>query len=236
MRRIRHHFASAGVLALAAALAACSAEPLHPEAIPVAPKTVQVAWQVEPHPVQFAIGSDRPAPGEIAGIDRFLAQFADETSVQVFVATDPATAGRALAERRFALLERHLAARGFAARPMTAEIGGGVPAVADPRIATVYVGHFVAAAPGCPDWRKPTAADFTNTHSSNFGCATAVNFSQMLANPGDLLRGQPLGPADAERAARSIRDYREGAPKDQQNGGAAGIGGMSTTTGSGGTP
>jgi type IV pilus biogenesis protein CpaD/CtpE len=35
----------------------------------------------------------------------------------------------------------------------------------------------------------------------------------MLADPGDLLRGRSLGPADGEAMSRGIRDYRAGKAK-----------------------
>ena len=105
-------------------------------------------------------------------------------------------------------------------------------ATAGPAAAGVYVGRYAAVTPSCPDWRKPTASDYTNTQSSNFGCSTALNFAQMLADPGDVLRGQRMGPADGARAAIAVRNYREGKkPGEQQGGGGSTAAGGATTSG-----
>src|SRR3546814_1263456 len=91
---------------------------------------------------------------------------------------------------------------------MAAGIPGAVPAT-DPDRAVVYVGRYHVVLPDCPDWHKQTAADFTNTPSSNYGCATTVNFARMLADPGDLVQGRDPGPSDGERLAGTIRAYRD---------------------------
>lgn len=218
-------------LAFGTMLAGCSSEPLRPDAIYIPPKQVRVEWRVDQHPVVFPIGSDQPLPGQLAALDQFIAAHSDEGDIQIFIDADPAVVGRELAARRYARLQSYIAARGFSARPAERD-AAAMATEPDPRRATVYIGRFVALAPACPDWRKPTASDFTNTPSSNFGCATAVNFSQMIANPGELLRGQTMGPADGERAARAIRRYREGEKEQQSNG--AGATGMGITTTGGG--
>ena len=234
MNSHKRSFAALALLAVGTSLAACSAEPIHPEAVFVEPKAVKVEWRVERLAVDFPVGSASPAPGELYQLDRSLATYADDASVRVFIETDPASTGRELASRRYALLQGHLAALGLAAEPVAAG-ALGEPGSAGPGTANVYVGRYATIAPSCPDWRKPSASDYTNTQSSNFGCATALNFAQMLANPGDLLRGQRMGPADGARAAIAIKDYREGKkPGEQRNGDAAGTTAAGVTT-SGGT-
>src|SRR3546814_4170363 len=91
---------------------------------------------------------------------------------------------------------------------MAAGIPGAGP-VTDPDRAVVYVGRYHVVLPDCPDWRKQTAADFTNTPSSNYGCATTVNFARMLADPGDLVQGRDPGLSDGDRLAGTIRAYRD---------------------------
>ena len=232
MHKRNRHLAALALLAMGTALTACSSEPLRPDAVFYAPKTnaAQVEWRVERHPVSFPIGSERPAPGQLAQLDSFLGAYADDLSARVFLEANPAAVGRELAGRRYAVLDRHVAAQGITAEPIARD-ALAEQASADPSVANVYVGHFVVVPPSCPDWRKPTASDFTNTQSSNFGCATAVNFSQMLANPGDVVRGQRMGPADGARAAIPVRDYREGKKAGEQNGG----GGATTGGGNGAT-
>jgi outer membrane protein OmpA-like peptidoglycan-associated protein len=62
--------------------------------------------------------------------------------------------------------------------------------------------------PGCPDWSQPTAMNAGNLPTSNFGCATSLNLVRMLADPRELVRGAPLGPADGTREAAAVARYR----------------------------
>lgn len=221
------------VLAASAALAACSAEPVHPEAVYVAPKTITAEWRIAPIPVAFPLGSAAPAAGELVRLDHALYPYADNASARFFVETDPASSGREVAARRFAMLKNHMASLGFTVEPVAPD---GTHPPAGPTSAVVYVAHYAAVTPSCPDWRKPTSSDYTNTQSSNFGCATMMNFAQMLADPGDLLRGQQMGPADGARAAIAIDNYRQGKkPGDQQSSSSGGTGSAAASTTSGGT-
>lgn len=79
---------------------------------------------------------------------------------------------------------------------------------------TVYVRRYVAVLPACPDWSGVPGIDFNNQPSSNWGCATAMNFGMMLADPGDLVRGRDPGYADGEYSARAVEAYRQGKAKD----------------------
>lgn len=106
------------------------------------------------------------------------------------------------------------------ARSQVAEIAGrygmmvaaGTPAsagAAQPGVLRVVVNRKRAGVPGCPDWHDPSNPNFSNETYSNFGCAVNANLAAQVANPADLLRGQP-GPAaeDAEAAAKAIIMYR----------------------------
>jgi pilus assembly protein CpaD len=62
--------------------------------------------------------------------------------------------------------------------------------------------------PTCPDWTGEPGRNYANQPGSNWGCATAVNFGTMVANPADLARGHELLPGDGERLSRSINRYR----------------------------
>jgi pilus assembly protein CpaD len=95
--------------------------------------------------------------------------------------------------------------------PMTP---GQVPAGSIRVVAT----RDVADVPSCPDWdaRDNGVSPRQNT-SSNFGCATNANLSAMIANPGDLVRGQgDSGNGAASTASRAIRVYRQRQPTGQQ--------------------
>ncbi len=55
----------------------------------------------------------------------------------------------------------------------------------------VVVTRMSAAVPNCPDYSRVYQPDYTASTSSNFGCAINTNLAAMVANPGDLVRGQP---------------------------------------------
>lgn len=226
-----HRPLRAAVLPMAIAglmLAACSAQPIYPEAAGVE-KVVGIDWRMERHPVRFGLGQTAPAPGEIAQLDSFVRPYVNDTAVRVYVDAAPGAAGADVADQRMQVLVAWLEEKGFDPRVMIAGIPGAVPAT-DPDRAVVYIGRYHAVLPDCPDWRKQTAADFTNTPSSNYGCATTVNFARMLADPGDVVLGRDPGPSDGDRIAGTIKAYREAPSRDAAAGAPTAI----STTGGGG--
>ena len=46
------------------------------------------------------------------------------------------------------------------------------------------------------------------------GCATGLNLARMVADPNDLLIGEPAGPTDGVTAARAVNRYRAGETED----------------------
>lgn len=74
--------------------------------------------------------------------------------------------------------------------------------------AIIQTGRYLVTMPPCPNWSKSSAADFTNMHSSNFGCAQATNLGLMVASPADLAEGRPVGLADALPAAAAVQRYQ----------------------------
>jgi pilus assembly protein CpaD len=84
------------------------------------------------------------------------------------------------------------------------------PAPAD--AAVIRRERYVVTVPPCPDWSKPAAGagDFTNTSSSNFGCAAALNLGLTVATPADLVEARRVGPTDAHPAAEAVNNYRLG--------------------------
>lgn len=61
----------------------------------------------------------------------------------------------------------------------------------------------------CGDWSYPLGDDPTNGHFAELGCSTRANLERMVANPGDLVRGRDLGPADGIREIGAIQRYHE---------------------------
>lgn len=188
------------------------------------PKITAVTWTVSRHEIQFVAGSQQPAAGEVARLNAFLAGFDLRRPLHVYVgvggAADAADANGApegaetqLAAWRTAAAHVLLRQHGISVRadPPPAEAGGALasrPFGADS--AVVLVGRFEVWVTGCPDWRKPELDEFSNSESSNFGCASANNLALMIADPEDLVRGREAGPSDGVRAAQTIRDYKSG--------------------------
>jgi type IV pilus biogenesis protein CpaD/CtpE len=85
-------------------------------------------------------------------------------------------------------------------------------APAPPDAAVIRRERYVVTVPPCPDWSKPAigAGDFTNTASSNYGCATATNLGLMVATRADLVEARQAGLTDAHPAAEAVNNYRLG--------------------------
>ena len=113
----------------------------------------------------------------------------------------------AVTEARIDAIADRLRKRVPAARPAVRSIGLA-PGVRD-RV-RVVVGRYIVVPPDCPNWGQPSNRNPGNFQSSNFGCATTVNLGLMAADPGDLIRGQPLSPADGAAASLAIQRYRAG--------------------------
>ena len=68
-----------------------------------------------------------------------------------------------------------------------------------------------AVVPHCGIWPEDAAERLSTTRSyHNFGCAAQQNLAAMVANPADLLRPQPMAPANGARRANVITKYGAG--------------------------
>lgn len=77
----------------------------------------------------------------------------------------------------------------------------------------VVVSRLRAEVPGCPDWSRNAANEFDSNTSSNYGCAINSNLAAMVANPGDLVRGQGnRSGTDPRVSFRAIDAYRKATP------------------------
>ncbi len=167
---------------------------------PVPLKQNKVEFVNLDYDVHFAPRSKAPAAGEVDGLSAFLKESAVGDGDTLTVA-GPGTSMLA-AQRKAAVLadlnHRHIRA--------VAATDSGVASDA----VQVRVGRAVVTAPRCPDWSKPEADNSTNSPSSNFGCATESALAMMVADPADLVRGKPTGPADGAVLARGAEMYRSG--------------------------
>lgn len=95
-----------------------------------------------------------------------------------------------------------------------------------PGTVRVIVTRMTASVPGCPDFSRQYQPDFSASTSSNFGCAVNSNLAAMVANPADLVRGEPgTTLVDPATGVRAVSAFRRATPS----------GGGGTTVGGGGT-
>ena len=82
-----------------------------------------------------------------------------------------------------------------------------------PGTARIVISRTRATVPGCPDFSRMDASNFNAHTSSNQGCAINSNLAAMVANPADLVRGQPgAETVDAAASSKAIDTFRRAAP------------------------
>lgn len=80
-------------------------------------------------------------------------------------------------------------------------------------MARVVVSRTAAKVPGCPDFTRTGTDEFEGSTTSNYGCASQANLAAMVADPLDLVRGQPgTETFDSKTSGRAIDTYRKAAP------------------------
>jgi len=93
-----------------------------------------------------------------------------------------------------------------------------------PGTVRIVVTRTTANVPNCPDYSRQYQPDYTASTTSNFGCSTNSNLAAMIADPNDLVRGEPgSGLSDPASASRAVKVYRDATPT-----GAAPLKGEST--------
>lgn len=77
----------------------------------------------------------------------------------------------------------------------------------------VIVTRARATVPGCPDWSKQSATNFSNATSDNYGCAINSNLAAMVADPQHLLQGATSsGETVVMSSSKAIATYRAQEP------------------------
>ena len=80
-------------------------------------------------------------------------------------------------------------------------------------MARVVVSRSKATVPGCPDFSRSGQDEFEASTTSNYGCATQANLAAMIADPLDLVRGQPgTETFDSRTSGKAIDTYRKADP------------------------
>ena len=165
------------------------------------------------HDVALAAGEARLTNGQRQRLDSFLARLEAGYGDRFYVVAGrgrrgaPKQAAARLGERRRQAVMAFLELRRLRVLPLRIEFGIDAPVG---EAVKVIVRRYVVTLPGCPDWTGRPGISYDNATSSNFGCATAVNFGLMVADPGDIVAGRHPGLLDGEFAARSIERYRKG--------------------------
>ncbi|WP_144144625.1 CpaD family pilus assembly lipoprotein [Paraburkholderia sp. BCC1884] len=74
-----------------------------------------------------------------------------------------------------------------------------------------FDGHS-ALPPDCASLARPSVLTDAGWHrpSMEWGCATYTNLAAQVAHPQDLVKPQPIGPADAAVAASAVHRYETG--------------------------
>jgi pilus assembly protein CpaD len=170
--------------------------------------------------VRFAAGSAQLLPADAARLRGMAATGAILPSDRVAVAIG---GGPGLAEARRDAISAALLPYGIVTSP------SALAGVATNH-AVVEVGRYLVTLPPCPNWSKAPGTDFTNSYPSNWACANQTNLGQMVANPSDLVAGQPLSPALGPTEVAAVDRYFTDKVKPPRasssaGGGASGAGG-----------
>jgi pilus biogenesis lipoprotein CpaD len=167
-----------------------------------APKENKVSFVRFSHSVQFRGNEDRMSAPEAARLAGFMRDQNVGYGDQILLLPGESP----LAQRRQDAVASAFARAGVKV-VRDVQIEGVALAPGELR---VLVGRYVVTPPPCPNWSKRPDEDFGNTPSSHIGCATTTNLGQMVANPSDLVSGQPTSPADGELSAFRVETYRHG--------------------------
>lgn len=187
--------------ALAALLSGCAPYPKSSWTPVEAPVENQVRWTETSHVVRFNPGDGSLSPGERSRLDAFLGVARPDRTDRIFVLAEE---GR-VDTRRAASVREYLVERQVGSRQIESAMAAGDA----PDTVKIVIGRYIVIPPSCPNWSKPSSGDANNRTSSNFGCATVSNFGAMLADPGDLVAGRPLGPGDGKVSAGAVQRYRD---------------------------
>jgi pilus assembly protein CpaD len=167
-----------------------------------APKENKISFIRFSHTVQFRANEDRMTAPEATRLATFMRDQSVGYGDQIYILPGDSN----LAQRRQDAVAAAFV-RGGLRVIRDVRIEGVAPAANEVR---VIVGRHVVTPPPCPNWSKRPDEDFGNAPSSHIGCATTTNLGLMVANPSDLLMGQPTSPADGELAASRVESYRKG--------------------------
>lgn len=170
-------------------------------------KTVQVVPSETSFALRFASGQATLSEPEKRAALGFLERRATERTDEVFV-----DFGLMVETTELALARRTVIAglvRTAGLDPARVRVRANVAHIAEHEI-NLTVRRYLLTMPGCPDFTSRAGRTFDNRPHSNWGCANAINFAQMLAEPKDLEKGRGDTLADGEAMVLGIQRYRAG--------------------------
>jgi pilus assembly protein CpaD len=204
---VRFHIVLAGASLIALAGCAQSAQQVA--------YSQRVHTQIQAQEVTAELKIDTVVSGEKLGsqerqaVEYFAAAYQNEGHGTLIISRpsngpDDVAAMRASADARAIMLAGGIEAQYITEGPYDASGARAAPLVISYRT-------YELSVPNCPD---VSAWDFawtgTNSALPSFGCATAVNFAAMIADPSDLVGEQRMDPADAMRRGIVLTKYRNG--------------------------
>lgn len=200
----RHRHRRTTMLAVLAVIVAGCAQTVADWTPAPAPHDLQVKWVTHEHSISFNNRANLLSNQASRSLDRFLSEIELRPSDRLFVDVGPQS-GEVVSDARVGAINEQLRhyVPGSQATAITGEKGTN-------NKINLIVGRYVVLPPNCPDFSRPTASNPGNQQDSNLGCTTQRNLGLMLADPGDLLRGRTLGPADGAAQSRIIRENRAG--------------------------
>ena len=203
MFRRHRHRRTTMLAALAVIVAGCAQTVADWTPAPT-PHELQVKWVTHEHSIAFNSQANLLTNQASRSLDRFLNEIDLRPSDRLFVDVGPKS-GEVVSDARVGAINEQLRhyIPGTQATLITGEKGTNSQI-------SLIVGRYVVLPPNCPDLSRPTATNYGNTPDSNFGCSINRNLGLMVADPGDLLRGRTLGPANGEVLSGGIRRYRAG--------------------------
>ncbi|MBY0406989.1 MAG: CpaD family pilus assembly protein [Rickettsiales bacterium] len=164
----------------------------------------KVSTQTQAHAVVFEKGASKLDKWEVS---RFREAVFDKSMLSLQSAKVQLSRADMKNEQRKASIKKMFKFMGYTGHNITFEASD----LAAQDQALVQLTFAVVVPPNCPDWRMSPSHNFGNGETANFGCATAVNLGQMVADPRDLERGTgELPPALSERGDAVLRTYRTG--------------------------
>ena len=165
------------------------------------PKQIRVDVSRQAYEVRFGAGAASLAPAEATRLAHFVTNGGIRPDDRIAIGQLDSM-GKLAEQRRNALLK--------ALR--SAGVGANVSLAAAPQVgrdkAVLEIERGVATPPACPDWSKPPI-DYSAQVASNFGCATASNLAGMVADPTDILRGNPTGRSSGAMSGAAVQSYRD---------------------------